>query len=144
MITGVITTSVLRQKADKRSVQKISKAPYAIQVGIYRDTLNDLEGYLDTSDLRKLTSKSLKIIRDDILDIIKGVRNLRTIIPTGYVRSLDGTLEELRLARDSIQIALGMFNLLGQFDDKKSRKLLTEMRSARRQIEKALRLLASN
>jgi hypothetical protein len=92
MITGVISTSVLRQKADKRNVQKISKAPYAIQVGIYRDTLNDLEGYLDTSDLRKLTSKSLKIIRDDILDIIKGVRNLRTTIPPGHVRSLDGRL----------------------------------------------------
>ncbi|SRR6266511_1590596 len=144
MITGIITSSILQQKADKRNVKKIAKAPYAVQVGIYRDTLSDLEGYLDTSDLRKLTSKSLKVIRDDILEIIKGVRDLRTTIPPGYVRSLDGTLEELRLARDAMQVALGMFNLMGQFNDSKSKKLLAEMRSARQQIEKALRLLKSN
>jgi hypothetical protein len=141
MIYGVISTSTLKQRAEARNYRKIAKAPSDIQVEIFRETLSDLDNYLDTSDLRMLTSRSLKIIRDDILEIIKGTRNLRGKISLDTVRSLDGALDELRLARDSMQVALGMFNLLGQFDDKKSKKLLAEMRTARKQIEKSLRML---
>lgn len=144
MITGVITTSILQRKADRRNIRKITKAPATIQVEIYRETLNDLESYLDTSDLRKLTLRSLRVIRDDILEIIKGIRGLRTTLLPGYVKSLDGALDELRLARDSIQVAFGMLDVMGQFNDSKSRKLLAEMRLARKQIEKAFGLLKSS
>jgi hypothetical protein len=143
MRSGAITTSILREKAEKRRFKNFAKAPYDVRVVIFRETLIDLDDYIYTSDLRKLTSTSLKFIRDDILGIIKGIRELRGNISLGTVKSLDGALEELRLARDATQVALGMFNLKGQFDESKSKKLLAEMRSARTQIEKALRMLKS-
>lgn len=141
MIPSVITASILQSKASTRNVKKIANAAYAIQLDIYRETLNDLDDYLDTSDLRKLTAKSLKVIRDDILQIIAGSRDMRGKIPPGSVKSLDGALEELRLARDAMQVALGMFNLVGQFNENKSKKMFAEMRTARKQIEKALKML---
>lgn len=142
MISSVITTSVLRQKADKRNVKNIAKASYDIQLAIYRETLVDLDDYLDTSNLLKLTSTSLNVIRDDILEIIKGIRDLRVTIRLGHVKSVDGTLEELRLARDAIQVAVTMFEANGQIDKSKIRQLLTEMRLTRKQLEKTLTWLA--
>lgn len=137
MITGVITTSILQKKAENRNVKNIARAPYDIQIDIFRETLSDIDSYLDTSDLLKLTSKSLKVIRDDILEIINGIRDVRTKIPLGYVKSLDGTLEGLRLARDAMQVALGMFDPAGQVNQSKSKKFYSELMVCRKNIEKA-------
>src|SRR6266487_3810801 len=120
MINGVITASILQEKANKRKVSNISKATYDIQIAIYRETLTDLEKYLDVGDLRKLTSRSLGVIRDDILEIINGVRDLRSRIPPGRINSVDGTLDKLRRARNSLQTAIGMFNLSGKLKENKS------------------------
>jgi hypothetical protein len=98
MITGVIRASILQEKAKRRKVANIARAPYEIQITLYRETLVDLEKYLDVGDLRKLTTSSLGVIRDDILEIINGVRDLRTIIPPGRIISLDGTLDKPQLA----------------------------------------------
>ena len=57
MITGAITTSVLREKAEKRKFKNIAKAPHDIQIAVYRETLADLERYLDIGDLRNIKIK---------------------------------------------------------------------------------------
>ncbi len=140
MINGVITASILQEKANKRKVSNISKATYDIQIAIYRETLTDLEKYLDVGDLRKLTSRSLGVIRDDILEIINGVRDLRSRIPPGRINSVDGTLDKLRRARNSLQTAIGMFNLSGKLKENKSAEFFDLMDVARKFIEDALEL----
>jgi hypothetical protein len=135
-----VSTSILREKATKRDIKKISGAPPEIQIAIFQETLVDLEKYLDTGDLRKLNGKSLGIIRDDTLKIIDGLRDLRPRLMTGTVRSLDGTLDKLRDARDNLQVALGMFDLLGRLNESKSKKFFAELRLARKNIEEALGL----
>ncbi len=144
MTQGAITSSILRAKAARRNLPKIAKAPYDVQFAVYRETLVDLERYLDVGDQRKLNARSLGIIRDDVLEIISGVRDLRTSAPLGTYNSLDGTLEWLRQARDCLQIALGMFNDLGKLNENKSAKFFSEMRSARKHIEQALRFFTPN
>jgi hypothetical protein len=143
MITGVIRASILQGKARKRKVTNIAKAPYEIQIALYRETLADLEKYLDVGDLRKLTSISLGVIRDDILEIINGVRDLRTIIPPGRINSLDGTLDKLRKARNSLQTAIGMFSSSGKLKENKSEAFFDRMDIARTFIEEALGLFKS-
>jgi hypothetical protein len=140
MINGVITASILQEKANKRKVANISKATYDIQIAVYRETLTDLEKYLDVGDLRKLTSRSLGVIRDDILEIINGVRDLRSRIPPGRINSVDGTLDKLRRARNSLQTAIGMFNLSGKLKENKSAEFFDLMDVARKFIEEALEL----
>ena len=120
MITGEITTSILHQKAEKRKVKDVTKAPSDIQIAIYRETLTDLEKYLDVGDLRKLKQKSLGIIRDDVLDTINGVRDLRSQPLPRTVKSLDGTLDGLRKAKISLQVSAGMFDASGQLKEVKA------------------------
>jgi hypothetical protein len=134
MIVGIISTSILRDKATKRDVKNISKAPSEIQIALYKETLIDLEDYLDTGDLGKLTEKSLGVIRDDILEIIKGFRSLSSRLLTGTVNSIDGILENLRDARDNIQNAIDFFK------QGKREKFYLKLRLARENIAEALRL----
>lgn len=138
MIHGVISTSILRQRAQKSKYKSLAKSPHVIQLDIFRETLRDLDSYLDTSELLKLTPRSLKFILDDVLEIIKGVREIKEKNPVGSVNSLEGTLDELRLARDAIQVGQKVFGPKGELSASQTKKLLAEMRSARRQIEKAL------
>ena len=142
MIRGVISNSVLQTRTEKRKYKSIGQAPHSIQLEVFRETLRDLDDYLDTSDLLKLTSKSLAVIRDDILEIIKGLRALKPNIPLGTVKSLDGTLDELRQARDAVQTAtFENFSTNGQLKPNKSRALLADLRSARKRIENSLGFL---
>ena len=140
MNEGVITSSLLKEKAAKRNIRNIANAAYDIQVAVYRETLVDLEKYLDVGDLRKLNSSSLGIIRDDILEIINGIRDMRSKIVPGAIKSLDGTLEKLRGSRNSLQVAMGMFTLSGELNESKSRKFFEQMDAARKRLEEALGL----
>lgn len=143
MISGVISTSVLQIKVEKRKYKSIAQAPHLIQLEIFRETLRELDDYLDTSDLLKLTSRSLSVIRDDLLAIIKGLRAMKMKLALGTIKSLDGTLEELRHARDAIQTtAFENFSPNGQLKPKRSKALLTDLRSARKRIESSLGFLA--
>jgi len=139
MITGAITTSILHQKAEKRKVKDVTKAPSDIQIAIYRETLTDLEKYLDVGDLRKLKQKSLGIIRDDVLDTINGVRDLRSQPLPRTVKSLDGTLDGLRKAKISLQVSAGMFDASGQLKEGKSKPFFNELDKARKHIEDSLK-----
>lgn len=141
MITSAITTSILHQRAGKRKVKDITKAPSDIQIAIYRETLTDLEKYLDVGDLRKLTTKTLGFIRDDILEIINGIREMRSPMVLGKVNSLDGTLAQLRKARTSLQTAIGMFDTSGKLKENKSENFFDQMDKARGFIEEALKWL---
>jgi len=133
-------TSILKEKAKRRRVLVISKAPQDIQVLIFRETLIDLEKYLDTGDLRKLTRTSLGIIRDDVLATINGIRELRSKPLPSTVKSLDGALDGLRKAKISLQVAIGMFNILtGQLNERKSKTFFEQLDVARKYIESALR-----
>ena len=140
MNEGVITSSLLKEKAAKRNIRNIANAAYDIQVAVYRETLVDLEKYLDVGDLRKLNSSSLGIIRDDILEIINGIRDMRSKIVPGAIKSLDGTLEKLRGSRNSLQVAMGMFTSSGELNESKSRKFFEQMDAARKSLEEALGL----
>ncbi len=137
MITSVVNSSILNDKANSKRVENLRNAPNRILLDIYQATLKDIDAYLDTSDLRRLTSKSLAIIRNDLLEIISGIRAIPTSDAARRIKTIDGVLEELRLARDLIQVALGMFDNFGQIDAKNSKKLLSELRLCRSQIAKA-------
>jgi hypothetical protein len=139
MINSVITTSILRQKAEKRKYKNIAKAPDDIQIEVYRETLADLEKYLDVGDLRRLKQKSLGIIKDDVLDTINGIRDLRSQPLPRTVKSLDGTLDGLRKAKISLQVSVGMFDASGQLKEGKSKPFFNELDTARKHIEDALK-----
>ena len=143
MISGAIRTSILHEKAKKRKIANIAKAPYETRIELYRETLIDLEKYLDIGDLRKLTTASLGIIRDDILEIISGVRELRSI-PLGKIVSLIGTLNNLRKARTNLQTAIGMYSSAGKLKENKSEAFFERMDIARQFIEDALGFFKSN
>ena len=138
MISGVVSTSILIDKATKYSIRNISRASPDIQLAIFRETMADLENYLDTNDTRKLTTRSLGIIRDDVLQTIAGIRDLRPRLIQGTVNSTDATLEKLRIARDNLQVAIGMFDSSGLLKESQSKKFFTELRLARKNIEDAL------
>lgn len=141
MIQGVISTSILRQKAEKSKYKSLARAPHEGQLAIFRATLRDLDSYLDTSELQKLRPTSLKFILNDILEVIKGVRDIKEKVAVSPVDSLEGTLEELRLARDSIQVAQKMFGPKGELNASQTKKLLAEMRYVRKRIEETLKHL---
>ena len=137
-------TSILKEKATRRKVPNIAKAPQDIQIAIYRETLTDLENYLDTGDLRKLSKKSLGIIRDDVLDTIKGIRDLRSKPLPPTVNSLDGTLDRLRKAKINLQVAIGKFDVItDQLNESKSKSFFDELDLARTHIEDALKKFTS-
>lgn len=138
MSLNAITSSLLKEKAAKRNIGSIAKSTHEIQIAIYRETLTDLEKYLDVGDLRKLTPNSLGIIIKDILEIIDGFRNLRSQSRSISIRSIDGTLDKLRQARISLQVAIGMFNLAGQLNESRSRSFFNQMDIARKFIDEAL------
>lgn len=140
MISGEITASILQQKAQQYWGKNFTKASYDIQIVIYQETLVDLEEYLDTGDLRELTSSSLNIIKRDIRDIIEGIRGLRSKIPPGTVNSIDGTLDKLRKARINLDVMIGMFDISGNLKENKSRAFFEQMEKTRQVIETALGL----
>ncbi len=135
----ILQHSMLQQKAATRNVSNISRIPADAQVDLFCETLKELEEYLDTGDLRKLTETSLGVIRDDVLEIIKGLRNLQGSHNMGLVRSFDGILQNLRVARDGLQTSLAMFDASGHLNETKSKKLFAELRNVRETIAKALR-----
>lgn len=141
---GLLARNPSTDNLEKRIYSSISKAPLSYQLEVYRETLVELERYLDAVDLWIPTSKSLGFIRADVLAIIDGLRHVRAI---GYLgassqlnsfRSLDGTIEALGSARDRLQTALEMFNSLGELNEDKSKRLFYQMRLIRTSIEAAL------
>lgn len=140
----VISSSILQQKVEKRNYKNIAKVPNDIQIEIYQETMADLEKYLDVGDLRKLTTKSLGVIRDDILGIINGIRTLNSNIPLGKLNSIDGALDKLREARDGFQVAIGMFDIYGKLKESKSKEFFDQMKKTRKHIEGALKFFKLN
>lgn len=109
MIFGVVKSSILQEKSKKISVRG-AKNTTGATMKVFKETLKDLEEYLDTNNLRKLSEKSLTIILDDILEIIKGLRKITPSTALEFTTTLDGMLEKLRDARDSIQHAIDLLN----------------------------------
>jgi hypothetical protein len=138
-----VSASILREKATKRDVKNIARAQPNVQVAIFKDTLVHLEKYLDTGDLRRLSPKSLGLIRDDILKIIDHLRELKPKLAVGIVGSADGILENLRDARDSLQVASGMFDASHELRETKSKQFFAALRLTREKIEAGLRLFKS-
>ncbi|MBI3166592.1 MAG: hypothetical protein HYZ24_18040 [Chloroflexi bacterium] len=139
MIFGTITVSILDGKVAKRKLKKVSDATPDIQVAIFQETMAELETYLDTNDTRKLNLKSLGIIRDDMLQMVAGIRDLRPRLIPGKVKSIDGTLEKMRCARDDILVVMGMFDYSGVLRESQSRKFFAQLRSTRKNLEEAIK-----
>jgi hypothetical protein len=135
MIVGVIRSSVLQQKARENKVDDIEEASPRIRLAIYKSTIADLEDYLDTGDLGKLTAKALGVIKDDILEMIRGFRSLNGKITVGTVTSFEGLLESLRDSRENVQDALDFFK------DKKRSEGRAKLREARTNLAEVLNLL---
>jgi hypothetical protein len=143
MIFGSINASILNSKLAKRKLSRITDAGVNVQVAIFQETLTELEKYLDTNDTRKLTTKSLGYIRDDILNTISGIRDLKPNLQPGTVKSVEGTLDKLRMARDEMQVAMGLFDTSGLLKESQSKKFFAQLRSTRKNIEDALGLFKS-
>jgi hypothetical protein len=109
MIIGTVQTSILKEKSKKISISG-TKNTISVMMKVFKETIKDLEEYLDTSNLGKLSEKSLTIILDDVLEIIKRLRNLDSNTALEYATTLDGLLENLRDARDAIQHAIDLCN----------------------------------
>ena len=140
---AVASTSILQEKAKKRNISNIAMAPLDIQLAIFQETLTAFNDFFDTGDLRKLTRASLAFIVNDILSIIKGLLDLTAksrLDHSKYLLSVDHVLEELRNARDHLQIALGMFNSSGSLREDKSAKFFAQLRTARTHIDDAAHL----
>ena len=142
MVNNIITTSILSQKVKQHNTREISGLSFQIRTQVYVETLNDLENYLDTSDFSRLSSTSLRVIKDDILEIIRGIREIKQNTNFVYFGgSLDDSLEALRSARDAVHVALEMFDSVGGMDLSKTRKFLSELRTCGAHIRKANALL---
>jgi hypothetical protein len=134
MSSDVISSSVLSAKAAELSIHTIARASPEIQLALFKETLADLEDYLDTGDLSKLNEVSLAIIRNDILEIIRGVRSLSPQLSFRIVSSVEGILENLRLARDNIQFAIDLYR------QNKRKQFYETLRMARGNLAEVLRL----
>lgn len=116
-----------------------------LQKRMLYETLGDLEQYLDTGDLRKLTFTSLGVLKDDILEIISWLKVMRMSgYEYGTMRSIDETLANLMLVRDSLQVAQGLFKQERLLDDRDIKRFYAELRRARYSASKALELFSSN
>jgi len=134
----VLRQSILQQKVRDAGFTSIQAAPHSSLLTMCQSTLKELEKYLDTGDLRQLTYSSLGIMKQDLLDIISSLREVPLTEQKEKIRTMDGILNNLRLARDNLQTAHGMFK--GELlDESKSKKFFAEHRSARENIEKALK-----
>jgi uncharacterized membrane protein len=105
--------SILAQKALAKDIQNIYVESINKQVDLFKETLIDLEEYLDTGDLSLLTESSLEVIKIDILELIKGFRNIQNQKYNGIfnlVKTIDGILEKLRLARNNIFVLVKMID----------------------------------
>jgi hypothetical protein len=136
MNSDMLSSSVLVAKAAERSIPTIARASPEIQLALFKDTLADLEDYLDTGDLSKLNEISLGIIRNDILEIIRGVRSLSPQLSLRIVSSVEGILENLRLARDNIQFAIDLYR------QNKRKQFYETLRIARGNLAEVLRLFS--
>ena len=135
----MLQQSLLQQKARERGFFNLSTVPHKDLLALYKDTLKELDIYLDTGDLRKLTPNAVGYIKQDILDMIGGMREIPLSEQKERIISRDGILNNLRLARDNLQTTHGLFK--GDFlDESKSKKFFSELRLARDNIEKTLKL----
>jgi len=107
----MLKSSVLEKKAIEAGSRNIRAIPHSLALGIYKGTLQDLPEYLDTRDRRKLSFQSLRTVQGDVLEINQGLRTMTKSQERDQVSSFEGVLENLRDARDHLQVALGMFHL---------------------------------
>jgi hypothetical protein len=104
------TASLLAAKAREQGID-LNYAPDAQKVLVYQLTIKAIEELLDTGDRTQLTIGSLTVLRQDILDIITG---LRTISPLrSSIMSVTGVLLNLREARDELDTAAVYLNQKG-------------------------------
>jgi hypothetical protein len=124
--------SLLEKKAKELNVN-LRNASANVLLRLYRETLIDIESFLDTGDLNLLTESSITTLRDDVLSIIRGLRSIREISKEiggqGRFAGFDAVLNDLRLVRNSLQVALGLHsrpNLSAKFYNELSgsRKIL--------------------
>lgn len=124
--------SILEQKASKLNVS-LQKADVNVRLGVYLETLIDLEDFLDTGDLGKLTKSGMTFIIKDVLSIISGLRSIES-----ESQGLAPLLEELRNARDELQIANELYkNEIVAIPS----KYFTTLRSCRSSLRAAIFLL---
>jgi len=112
---------------------------YEQQKRLMYETLVDLERYLDTSDLRKLTFDSLAFLKEDILKIIEWLKDIEDADRTHrFMISYSGATHHLRRARSNLQAAQGMF---GQeyLDEGKASRFFDALMETRKNIVLALR-----
>jgi hypothetical protein len=107
MITGSVQSSILKERSKKVSTTG-AKNTVGATMKAFKETIMDLEEYLDTSNLGQLGKKSLTIILDDILEIIKGLRNLDSKTALEHATTLDGLLENLRDAKFALLNAIDL------------------------------------
>jgi len=96
-------SSILENKAIEHKIN-LRKASDAVLLNLYRETLIEIESFLDMGDVRNLTEKNVDIILDDVVSIIEGLRSIQS---GGY--RFARALAELRNARDELTVAQGLY-----------------------------------
>lgn len=132
--------SVLLLKANKESIEEVYKEPFDEQISVFRETLEDLEEYLDTGDLARIKLKPLQVIKTDLLWIIKGFREIQSSSQPEfftYVESVDKILESLRSAKIIVFEVEGMFTG-GELKDDKREAFFNKIEDFRKHILKSL------
>ena len=123
--------SLLKSKATKLNIN-LRQASDSTLFYVYRETLTDLDAYLDTGDLAKLSRESIEMIRDDVLSLISGLHSIGS-----NHNKFDPTLIELKRARDELRIALGAFGLHTQ----SAEVFFSSMRNSKKSLDNAISLL---
>jgi hypothetical protein len=121
--------SILEQMAHAYKINKISKSPPEEQISLFHATLLKMEELLDIADPQSLTQSSIEAIRDDLLEIIHFLKNLRGTSSHSLVISVDGVSESLRLAENDLQAAP---------NEKRQSEFISRMQSARLNIARAV------
>lgn len=134
--------SILLRKAGKKSVEEVYREPLEKQISLFRDTLQDLEEHLDTADLARIKLKAVQVIKNDLLNIIKGFRGLQQSQPAEvftYVESVDKILDSLRPAKNVVLEMEGMFHGQNLKDEKRDVFFNKKIEECRAHIKKSLK-----
>lgn len=94
--------SFLLSYAKKESYEAVFADSIGSQIDVYKATLKELDNFLDTGDLTKITFDMMSFIKNDLLKVMEGLRRIQEEHSGEvfkYVKSIDQMLADLRPAK---------------------------------------------
>lgn len=131
----MLPSSIRTKKAEEMGVDLSNPSDDAKLLLVCKCTLIKIEELLDTTDKSTIVDSMMAILKKDIIDIIKDLRNIKE---RGQINcSIDAILIPLRTARDELLTAADM--LSGDKDETTRRSFHHSLTKCQHHLEETLR-----